>query len=122
MPIIHSLGITDDCVFCNRICFKNGEYIGFERELPINQPSGKRGIIQDFMQQHHITNAVMIGDGSTDLETLPVVDCFIGYGGVVERPIVKEKASAFITSFEELHSLYSTPYRVCNKHWNYERI
>ena len=74
------------------------------------------------MQQHHIAHAVMIGDGSTDLETLPVVDCFIGYGGVIERPIVKEKASAFISSFEDLHSLYSTSYPVCNKHVNFEKI
>ena len=33
-----------------------------------------------------------------NLETKPVVDLFIGYGGVVVRPVVKEQANVYITS------------------------
>lgn len=60
------------------------------------------------MKNHNIKHAVMIGDGSTDLETSSVVDCFIGYGGVHERPIVKRNASFFTSSFVSLLTMYSS--------------
>jgi phosphoserine phosphatase len=40
-----------------------------------------------------------VGDGVTDLETKPVVDLFIGFGGVHVRPRVKENAPVFVTDF-----------------------
>lgn len=100
------LNLSEQHVFCNKIYFHDGKYGGFDRDLLINQPQGKRLIIQQFMQTHKFIHSVMIGDGSTDLETTPVVDCFIGYGGVVERTLVKENASFFTTSFPSLHSAY----------------
>jgi phosphoserine phosphatase len=45
---------------------------------------------------------VMVGDGTSDLETQPVVDRFIGFGRYAVRPRVKAEAGTFITSLEEL--------------------
>jgi phosphoserine phosphatase len=43
---------------------------------------------------------VMVGDGATDAQAKPPAKAFIGFGGVVERQAVKEKADWFITDFE----------------------
>ena len=40
--------------------------------------------------------AAFVGDGVTDLETKPVVDLFIGFGGVAVRPKVKENAGVYV--------------------------
>jgi len=39
---------------------------------------------------------MMVGDGSTDLEARPVVDMFVAFAGVVERPAVVNSADAII--------------------------
>lgn len=39
---------------------------------------------------------VFIGDGSTDLETKDFVDLFIGFGGVVTRPAIKNKSDVYV--------------------------
>ena len=44
----------------------------------------------------------MIGDGVTDLETSDVVDAFIGYSGVKDRPRVQENADWSVQSFFDL--------------------
>ena len=44
----------------------------------------------------------MIGDGKTDLETKEYVDCFVGYGGIKVREIVKENADYYYTNFFDL--------------------
>jgi phosphoserine phosphatase len=47
----------------------------------------------------------MVGDGVSDLETQPVVDLFVGYGGYVARERVRREARAFITRLSELPAL-----------------
>ena len=44
----------------------------------------------------------MIGDGVTDLEAKSEAELFIGFGGIVERKIVKDNSDYFIKSFYEL--------------------
>ena len=106
LPVCKLLDIEEKDIYCNKLLFQNNQYCGFRKELPINQPNGKAGIIESFMKSHDLQHCVMIGDGATDLETASVVDCFIGYGGVIEREIVKQQASFFCTSFPSLLSLY----------------
>jgi phosphoserine phosphatase len=48
---------------------------------------------------------VMVGDGVSDLETLPEVDLFVGYGGVITREKVRAGAPHFITRMEALPSI-----------------
>lgn len=44
----------------------------------------------------------MIGDGATDLESCPPADFFIGYGGNIIRESVRDRASYYVTDFQQL--------------------
>lgn len=54
------------------------------------------------LHQHQWTRSVMVGDGVTDLETRDVVEAFIGYSGIKDRPNVQEKADWSVQSFFDL--------------------
>ena len=43
---------------------------------------------------------VMVGDGVTDMQARPPADLFIGFGGIAQRPPVREGADWFITDFK----------------------
>lgn len=47
----------------------------------------------------------MVGDGMTDAQAVPPADLFIGYGGIVTRESVRDKADHFVTHFDELRRL-----------------
>ena len=44
----------------------------------------------------------MVGDGATDLQAKPPADLTIGFGGVVERAVVRQNADAFVWDFKHL--------------------
>ncbi|XP_056330364.1 phosphoserine phosphatase [Danio aesculapii] len=90
-------------VFANRLKFYfNGEYAGFDESQPTAQSGGKGRVISMLKEQHGFQNILMIGDGATDLEACPPASAFIGFGGNVLRPQVKEKSSWYVSSFSEL--------------------
>lgn len=62
---------------------------------PLTVSSGKRAIIEALAQGRH-GRRLMIGDGASDLAARPVVDLFIGFGGVVAREKVQNGADVFI--------------------------
>ena len=64
-------------------------------EGPLTISSGKPQIIQE-LAGDQTGRRFMIGDGSSDLATRPVVDLFVGYGGVVARDKVKADSDVFI--------------------------
>jgi phosphoserine phosphatase len=64
-------------------------------EGPLTISSGKPDIIKELAGSSH-GRRFMIGDGSSDLATKPVVDLFVGYGGVVSRDKVKNDSDVFI--------------------------
>ena len=45
---------------------------------------------------------IMVGDGMTDMQAKPPAQLVIGYGGIVDRPSVRDQADWFVTDFEEL--------------------
>jgi phosphoserine phosphatase len=47
----------------------------------------------------------MIGDGVSDLETKPVVDLFVGFGGFTTRDRVKRESEVFVTSLSAVTKL-----------------
>jgi len=47
----------------------------------------------------------MVGDGATDLESMPIASIMIGFGGIVRRDIVKKHAHAFINEWKQLRAL-----------------
>ena len=54
--------------------------------------------------------SVMIGDGATDLETKDVVDAFICFTGVKDRPSVSSQGDLVIASFHDLLPLLPSPF------------
>lgn len=86
----------------------DGTFAGFDQNAPTARNGGKPDIIQSIKAQRNPTAIAMVGDGVSDLETQPIVDIFVGFGGFTPRPAVKEKASAFITSFDQLGDILAT--------------
>ena len=66
-------------------------------EGPLTVSSGKPRIINELAGDLP-GRRMMIGDGSSDLATQPVVDLFVGYGGVVARDKVKAESEVFVQS------------------------
>lgn len=64
-------------------------------EGPLTISSGKPAIIQS-LANGKFGRRLMVGDGASDLATKPVVDLFVGFGGVVARDKVKNEADVFV--------------------------
>lgn len=100
-PVAECLGITE--IHAVGLSFDaNGNYAGYDSAAPTARNGGKPDIIRNLHKDSVSDRTVMLGDGISDWETTPVVDLFIGYGGVVERAAVKEKAAEYIYDFSDL--------------------
>lgn len=89
------LGFPKENVFAIDLKFdREGNYAGYDEKNPLTQKNGKRKIVQEIAGRG---KTVFVGDGANDLEVKEAVDLFVGFGGVVVRPIVKENADVFIT-------------------------
>lgn len=116
-PIIVSGGLTPVIApFANYLGIKrvravdlmfggDGEYIGFDGNCPTARMGGKIKVIETDERVFNSHTTVMVGDGSSDLETQPHVDLFIGYGGYLERPKVKAEANQFVYKLSEIPEL-----------------
>jgi phosphoserine phosphatase len=95
--IANALNIPLENVFGNHFYFTNkGEYHGFDYTSLLTRNKGKAEIIK-----HHIDSnrkVAFIGDSVMDLEAKPVVDLFVGYGGVVSRKAVRDGSHIFLQS------------------------
>jgi phosphoserine phosphatase len=83
----------------------DGSYRGFDEAYPSTRSGGKVDIIAKLRSEFSPEKVVMIGDGVSDLETQPVVDLFIGFGGYTARERVKREAKAFVTSLATVTTL-----------------
>lgn len=79
-----------------------GHYMGYGADYPTTRNGGKPQIIREWKQAMLPKCTMMVGDGISDWETHEEVDLFVGFGGVVARDAVKQKATHFITSFPDL--------------------
>lgn len=64
-------------------------------DSPLTISSGKPNIIRELAGTQP-GRRLMVGDGSSDLATKPVVDLFVGFGGVVAREKVLKESEAFV--------------------------
>lgn len=81
---------------------KDGSYRTFDRDYPATRNGGKLEIVEALKAEKKFSQVIMVGDGASDLEAKPVVDLFVGFGGFVEREIVKKEADHFIRSLSEI--------------------
>jgi phosphoserine phosphatase len=71
----------------------DGSYADFDAASPLTMSGGKRAAIERWNIGRP---ALMVGDGTTDLEARPVVDLFVAFAGVVERPGVVQSADVVV--------------------------
>jgi phosphoserine phosphatase len=82
-----------------------GNYAGFDEHYPTTRSGGKPELIRAIKAELTPDRVVMVGDGASDLETMPEVDLFIGFGRYVAREKVRKQASAFVFSLDEVPAL-----------------
>jgi glycerol-3-phosphate dehydrogenase (NAD+) len=112
LPIARALGIPPKNLFANRMNWQfnddTGEIdklVGFDENESTGHQFGKPKVIAALRKMFPFDTVVMIGDGITDLEAVQAsggADLFIGFGGVVRRPAVVEKAEWFVDDFATL--------------------
>ena len=103
-PLAAHLGIQDRAVHAVSMRFdERGNYVDFDRQSPLTRTGGKEIAVRDIRARAK-GKAAFVGDGVTDLETKPVVDLFIGFGGVHVRSRVRENAAVFVTDFDAVLS------------------
>jgi len=91
-----ALGLAVTDIFAVDIEFDaEGNYAGFEGDAPAARAGGKLEILRGIVGPG--AAMALVGDGATDLEAAPACARFIGFGGVVERPVVMAAADARCT-------------------------
>lgn len=99
VPVQHvarHLGIDPGNVHAVPLLFdRHGAYVDFDRRSPLWRNLGKVEVVRSLPATHH--PLAFVGDGITDAETRGHVAKFVGFGGVVVRPRVRELAEAFVT-------------------------
>lgn len=103
-PVLADLGFSTGDIRANRFVFEGDAVTGFDRNNPLSRSGGKGQVVAALKALTGKPLAVMVGDGMTDYDAFAsgAADSFIGYGGVVERAPVREKAPAYATSVEDL--------------------
>ncbi len=90
-----SLGINPQNVHAVDIFFDPlGNYCGFDERSPLSKSGGKKLVCAEIISTG--LNAVMIGDGITDLEARQERVEVIGFGGVAIRHAVKSSVADYI--------------------------
>ena len=96
LAVADVLGVARDRVDAVGISFAaDGSYAGYDTSSPLAATGGKRRAIERWNVERP---AMMVGDGSTDLEARPVVDLFVAFAGIVERPAVVQAADVVVRS------------------------
>lgn len=72
------------------------QYLEYQ-EGALTVSDGKAQIVRELLGKQR-GRSLLIGDGSSDLLAGQAADLFVGYGGVVTRPLVLAQAPAFIHS------------------------
>lgn len=79
-----------------------GAYTGYGADFPTTRNGGKPEIIREWKEALLPKTTIMVGDGISDLEAASEVDLFIGFGGVIARDAVKQRAEHFVENFADI--------------------
>lgn len=71
-----------------------GRYRGFDERSPLTRAGGKAEICRQLGAESRV--AALVGDGITDLEVAAAGVFVIGFGGVVAREVMRERADCFV--------------------------
>ena len=102
-PVARMLGVSEDRIYANTILFDDdGKYAGFDAAEPTSADGGKPRALAEIKARHGYGTMVMVGDGATDAQAMPPADAFIGFGGVITREAVRERACWFVRDFRDM--------------------
>jgi len=94
LAVARAVGVDAGRVAAVDITFNaDGTYAGFDTASALTMSGGKLATIERWNVDRP---AMMVGDGTTDLEARPVIDFFVAFAGVVERPNVVSSADAVV--------------------------
>lgn len=103
IPLAMVLGVDPDDLHAVSMSFTPaGDYAGFDTSSPLARQHGKRAIVDALGLDRPI---VAVGDGVTDAEMRPAVDCFVAFTGFTSRDAVVSQADATVATFSELQEL-----------------
>lgn len=96
-PLAAKLNIAPRAVQAVALQFDGeGHYLDFDRRSLLTKVGGKELVVRAVLSRSKGRSA-FVGDGISDLETKPAVSLFVGFGGVQERPRVKENAEVYVS-------------------------
>ena len=102
-PLATLLGISPNDLYAVSVSFTlTGDFAGHDRSSPLARQHGKRAIVESLELDRPI---VAVGDGVTDAEMRPAVDCFVAFTGFTSRDAVVKQADATVSTFSELQEL-----------------
>lgn len=97
LPLAASFGLEPRAVHAVRLLLDDGgAYVDYDRRSPLARSGGKETVVIN-LRSRTKGRVAFIGDGISDLETKPVVDLFVGFGGVKRRAEVEKEAAVYIT-------------------------
>ena len=95
LPLADCLGLPESHVHAVDIYFnEDGSYLNYDLNSPLARTGGKAVVVGTLKGQGSL---VMVGDGKTDLEAKQSGAVVLGFGGVVDRTIVREQADFYTT-------------------------
>jgi phosphoserine phosphatase len=93
LPLANLLNVPVENVHAVDVYFaENGDYLNYKTDSPLAKNGGKAQVVKSL----NAKNLVMVGDGKTDLEAQQAGAKVIGFGGVVNRKLVRENADFFV--------------------------
>jgi phosphoserine phosphatase len=95
LPLADCLGLPESHVHAVDIYFnEDGSYLNYDLNSPLARTGGKAVVVGTLKGEGSL---VMVGDGKTDLEAKQSGAVVLGFGGVVDRAIVREQADFYTT-------------------------
>jgi phosphoserine phosphatase len=95
LPLASFLGLPESHVHAVDIYFNEvGNYLNYDLSSPLAKTGGKAVVVGTLKGQGSL---VMVGDGKTDMEAKEAGAYVLGFGGVVDRAIVRELADFYTT-------------------------
>jgi len=93
LPLARVLGVPEARVHAVDVYFNaDGSYQDYDQHSPLARSGGKAVIVGKL---NTTGSLVMVGDGKTDMEAKQAGAVVIGFGGVVDRALVREQADFY---------------------------
>lgn len=116
LPICKFLGLNKENIFANEFIYDNqGNILGIDMSLPTAQKGGKLKIIKNLKNKNKEKNiTVMVGDGSSDLETKTIdgADIFVAFTETVYRERVVNQADFEAKNMLELLGILKNNFKL----------